>query len=103
MCNKDNITAGSLVIARAGRDKGSVFVAAELRQGVVFIADGKRRKLEKPKRKNIKHISPVGDTLICLDNMTDKRLRRLLSQYRPNTEGRGSDTAETTENLRKGD
>lgn len=121
MGTNDNITAGRLVIAKAGRDKGSVFVATELRQGVVFIADGKRRKLEKPKRKNMKHISPVGDTLICLDGMTNKMLRKLLAQhspnavatqhlsdavapqYRPNTEHESTGTAETTENLRKGD
>lgn len=113
MCAVDNITPGRLVTATAGRDKGSVFVATEVGQGIVFIADGKRRKLENPKRKNIKHISPAGDTVICLDDMTNKKLRKLLrqhlsnvdaAQHRPSADGESSDTTgKTTENLRKGD
>lgn len=102
MSIQNNITPGLLVIARAGRDKGSVFVATESRQGSVFIADGKRRKLEKPKRKNTKHISPT-DTVISLEGLTNKKLRRLLMEYRPNTSQNGDCVGETTEHLRKGD
>ena len=97
----DNITPGRLLLAKAGRDKGSVFVATELRQDCVFIADGKRRRLERPKRKNIKHISPVAGAVICLEDMTNKRLRRTFAQYRPNAAQEIN--GETTENLRKGD
>lgn len=75
-----NITQGSVVMACAGRDKNSYFVAMELHDGFVLIADGKARKLEKPKRKNIKHISPTN-TVIELNGLTNKKLRRLLSDY----------------------
>lgn len=103
MCVVDNITPGRLLLAKAGRDKGSVFVATEIRQDCVFIADGKRRKLEKPKRKNIKHISPASDIVIRLDGMTNKKLRKCLLQYRPNTAKELEQMGETAENLRKGD
>ena len=55
-----DIPIGSVVLANAGRDKGRYFVAVAASGGFVYIADGKERKLEKPKRKNIKHISPAG-------------------------------------------
>ena len=79
-----NITPGSMVMACAGRDKNSFFVATEIHDGFVFIANGKSRKLEKPKRKNIKHISPTN-TVIELEGLTNKKLRRLIAEYQPNT------------------
>ena len=48
-----DIPIGSVVLANAGRDKGRYFVAVAASGGFVYIADGKERKLEKPKRKNI--------------------------------------------------
>lgn len=75
----DNIRVGSVVRALAGREKGRCFVAAAIDGGFVYIADGKERKLEKPKRKSMKHISPA-DAFIDTDALTNKKLRRLLSQ-----------------------
>ena len=46
-----DIPIGSVVLANAGRDKGRYFVAVAASGGFVYIADGKERKLEKPKRK----------------------------------------------------
>ncbi|MBP1573852.1 MAG: KOW domain-containing RNA-binding protein [Oscillospiraceae bacterium] len=79
-----NITPGMIVMACAGRDKDSFFVALESHDGLVFIANGKERKLESPKKKNIRHISPT-DTVIKLDGLTNKKLRRLLAEYEPDT------------------
>ena len=79
-----NITPGMIVMACAGRDKDSFFVALEYHDGLVFIANGKERKLESPKKKNIRHISPT-DTVIKLDGLTNKKLRRLLAEYEPDT------------------
>lgn len=75
----DNIKVGQTVIALAGREKGRCFVAAAIDGGFVYIADGRERKLEKPKRKSVKHISPV-DAFIELDGLTNKKLRKLLSE-----------------------
>ena len=44
-----DIPIGSVVLANAGRDKGRYFVAVAASGGFVYIADGKERKLEKPK------------------------------------------------------
>ena len=79
-----DIKKGFLVCVTAGRDKGNLFVAADAHDGFVYIADGRKRKLEKPKRKNPKHISPVGE---CIDteNLTNKKLRRLINEYKTRT------------------
>ncbi|MGN8914490.1 RNA-binding protein [Anaerofustis butyriciformans] len=59
---------GDLVLSKAGRDKASfLIVVGVLDDKMVFLADGKSRKIEKPKLKKIKHISKINvkSTLIC--------------------------------------
>ena len=75
----DNIKVGSAVYALAGREKGRCFVAAAIDGGFVYIADGKERKLASPKKKSIKHISPVGAS-IDTEGLTDRKLRGLLRE-----------------------
>ena len=76
-----NITIGSVVKALAGREKNSFYVAVGIHDGFVEIADGKERKLESPKRKNIKHISPTK-TIIDTKELTNKKLRKLLGEFK---------------------
>ncbi len=75
-----NIQKGSVVKSTAGRDQGGYYVAVEAEDRFVFIADGKERKLEKPKRKNVKHISPTRYVIDTAD-LTNKKLKRLLSEF----------------------
>ncbi len=50
---------GRVAVSKAGRDKGRAFVILELAdKDHVLIADGKLRKLEKPKRKKLMHLCP---------------------------------------------
>lgn len=71
---------GSVVMAEAGRDSGGYFAVTALDNGYCFIADGKSRRLSSPKRKNIKHIR-ITDSMIDLNDITDKKLRTLLKQF----------------------
>ena len=71
---------GSVVRAEAGRDGGGYFAVVGFDEKYCFIADGKSRKLEKPKRKNIKHIR-ITDSMIDLNDITDKKLRNTLKQF----------------------
>ncbi|MDE5619252.1 MAG: KOW domain-containing RNA-binding protein [Ruminococcus sp.] len=73
------LNKGSVVRAAAGRDSGKLFAVTEVQGGYCFIADGKSRKLASNKRKNIKHICPT-DSMIDLNDITDKKLRTLLRQ-----------------------
>ena len=71
---------GSVVRAEAGRDGGGYFVIVEADEKYCLIADGKSRKLASPKRKNIKHIR-ITDSMIDLNDITDKKLRNILKQF----------------------
>ncbi len=71
---------GSVVKAEAGRDGGKYFAVVDAGEKYCFIADGKSRKLASPKRKNIKHIR-VTDSMIDLNDITDKKLRNTLKQF----------------------
>ncbi len=86
------VVKGSLVKACAGRDKDSLFVAVGISGGFVFICDGKSRPLERPKRKNPKHISPVHDVIIQTDGLTNKKLRRLIGQYSTQTDSQQTES-----------
>ncbi len=46
----------SLVVSKAGRDQGQLFYVIDTDEQFVYLADGKSRKLEKPKRKKRKHV-----------------------------------------------
>jgi ribosomal protein L14E/L6E/L27E len=50
------LTKGQVVYSKSGHDKGLVFIVVDEQDGYVFLADGKLRKLEHPKRKKIKHV-----------------------------------------------
>ncbi len=49
----------SLVVSTAGRDKGQCFFVIDADAQYLFLADGKSRTLEKPKRKKRKHVQAV--------------------------------------------
>lgn len=61
---------GTVVRSQAGRDKGEFFViiAAEDDE-YLRLADGKKRKVEKPKKKKRKHIRYTD---ICLEDIRTK-------------------------------
>jgi ribosomal protein L14E/L6E/L27E len=70
----------TLCKSSAGHDKGSWYVIVRQESGFVWIADGRRRKLQFPKKKNIQHIERTRKTTV-LENYTDKSLREALWQY----------------------
>ena len=75
-----DIVKGSVVIAKAGRDKGKAFVVAEvLDPRTVLIADGKRRPIERPKRKNVIHLQMTHTTVDCIT--TNRQLRNILKEF----------------------
>ena len=67
-----------VVISSAGHDRDRWFVVTGADVRYVYIADGKERKLAKPKRKNQKHIRKTG-LAVDITVMTDKALRRALN------------------------
>ena len=65
-----DIYPAELVVGLKGRDEGRYFaVMKNIDKDFVLICDGKKRKAERPKKKKIKHIKPLG---FILDSLKDK-------------------------------
>lgn len=75
-----DIVKGVVVKAVAGRDSGRYFVVLKNEDGFVWISDGKTRKLDNPKKKNIKHLI-FSDSVIDIDKITNKKLKMSLDRY----------------------
>ena len=56
------VDKSSLVVSKAGRDQGQLFYVIDADEQYVYLADGKSRMLEKPKRKKRKHIEQIPRT-----------------------------------------
>lgn len=56
------VDKSSLIVSKAGRDKGQLFYVIDTDEQYVYLADGKSRRLEKPKRKKRKHIEQIPRT-----------------------------------------
>ncbi len=50
-----------IVRSRAGHDRDQLFLVVAVDGSYVLLADGKRRRVEHPKRKNVKHVQAVGE------------------------------------------
>lgn len=72
------LEVGSVVRSIAGHDKHRYYMIVGSEGLNAFIADGKMRKLENPKRKNVKHLRKTNK-VIELDEITsNKALNRIL-------------------------
>ena len=78
---------GTVVLSRAGRDKGKYFVVLALTEdrNYALIADGDLRKVAKPKKKKLMHlrvkpvaIPTVKERLYAGERIYDHELRRNL-------------------------
>ena len=74
-----NIEKGQIVISKAGHDSERFFIVVKISEGYAFLSDGKKRKLENPKKKNLKHIAKTNT--IAEIPATDKQLRKLLGKF----------------------
>ena len=85
----DCIRISDIVVSNAGRDRDQLFYVIGTEGVYTLLAHGKDRKLEKPKRKKVKHISKVlsADTrvaakLIAGDKVLNSELRKDLAYIR---------------------
>lgn len=64
---------GQFVKSKAGRDKDKVFIVIGIEnEQFVYIADGDLRKLEKPKKKKVKHLVKL--------NLVSENIKERLTQ-----------------------
>lgn len=77
-----------VVRSKAGKDSGGFYAVLREEEGFAYIADGRLRKADKPKRKNLRHLAPTNTVLEAGDCETDKKLRAALAKFNE-TDGRG--------------
>lgn len=49
-------TLGGAALSLSGRDKGRLYIIIGVNENEILVCDGKYRKLENPKKKNVKHV-----------------------------------------------
>ena len=74
----------NLAISKSGHDKDNIYVIIKEEADMYYLADGKYKLLEKPKKKNKKHIQIIhfcdkisGDT-----NLSDAGIAKAISDYK---------------------
>ena len=85
---------GWIVRSTAGRDQGDIFcvMGVDREQNRLLLADGKHRKVARPKHKKLGHVEVLADHLHMYDHpaieklkqgqaLTDKELRRALAAF----------------------
>ena len=82
------VDKSSLVVSKAGRDQGQLFYVIDADEQYVYLADGKSRRLEKPKRKKRRHVrklplypSRVAEKIRNGDRVLNSELRRELAVF----------------------
>ena len=90
------VDKSSLIVSKAGRDKGQLFYVIDTDEQYVYLADGKSRKLEKPKRKKRKHVEQVPRTESRIaekirngEKVLNSELRKELASFEKQSQKRG--------------
>lgn len=68
---------GRICLSLCGRDKGKYFIITRIEdEHYVYIADGVLRKIDKPKRKKLKHLELKSEMLESISEKlkTDKKI-----------------------------
>ena len=82
------ISESDIVISLNGRDEGKYFFVLGIEDEYVLLANGKGRRIERPKRKKLKHVQfvakfdcRVSEKIRNNEKISNSDLRRALAQY----------------------
>lgn len=88
------IKVGSIVRSKAGRDKGDLFIVLSLEDNYVYMANGDLRKVDRPKKKKLRHLQGTGEVSEFVMNklslggkVTNSEVRKALAQTGGNNIG----------------
>ncbi len=86
-----SVFAGDIVYAKAGRDKDKPFVVLSADSQFAVLADGRRRRVEKPKKKKLKHLLQSGASALPIQEklkngevITNPAVRKALAEFKNN-------------------
>lgn len=88
----ESLKPGQLVRSKAGRDKGKHYLVIKvLSPREVLLADGRRRPLSRPKKKNALHLQAYSrrveiEKLIISQKLTDSQVIKYLCELAPQDE-----------------
>ena len=81
--------ASDIVLSLRGHDAGTVLFVMRVEEPYVHLADGKRRRVEAPKRKKALHVrflahgdGRAAEKIRSGDKVTNNELRRALSHFK---------------------
>ena len=84
-----DIVKSNIVKSTAGRDEGDFFFVLDTQGEFLLLADGKSRRVEKPKKKKRKHVSFAGeshsvvaDKIRSSEKITNSELRKAIAAFR---------------------
>jgi len=73
-----------LAVSRSGHDKDSIYVIVKEEANLVYLADGKLKPVEKPKRKNIKKLPKEITEVFTQENFRNEEIKRAIKLYQKN-------------------
>lgn len=79
----ERFEVGMLAKSKAGHDKDNVYVVIGLDDLYVYLADGRIKAIEKPKKKKYKHIQIIREKnkdIPVTDNVAIKRILKLYNR-----------------------
>ncbi len=84
-----DIQKADVVLSKVGRDKGRLFFVFDIvDENYALIADGKIRRVDKPKKKKLKHLSfstnkdtAIRQKILNGEKICDVQLRKILNQF----------------------
>lgn len=86
-----------LAVSRSGHDKDSMYVIIKEEANMVYLADGESKPLEKPKKKNSKHIQVIKKLpkeiteVFTQENFRNEEIKRAIKLYRRRRDGLSPD------------
>ena len=64
---------GDVVKSLKGRDAGSIYAVILIKDGIAYLANGRNRTVENPKKKNAKHLETIASTQDFIARDTEVR------------------------------
>jgi len=74
---------GFLACSLAGHDKGKIYLIVEETQDSVYVADGAVRTLDRPKKKNKRHVQIIKkeNQRIDISSVTNEEIKHFIKLY----------------------
>ena len=85
---------GQIVVSKKGRDERRFFAVMSCDENFCYLADGRLRKLEKQKKKSMKHLAATNTFLEPESLATNKALRQSISRFYDKNENCGLERVE---------